>query len=222
MRLRTVLGLLARPPHRDPLLGDRVVDAELARRSRPGVGDPVDPAVADAAEDDQVALEHGRGERARRGVVAAGGGVGDDGGVGLRGGPPARRPGAAPGWPGCRCRPACWRRARRVPRARRPGWPRRSRARWTPRRRPPARPAIPARRRPPSPSRPRCGGAGRPCRSRRPPRAPAARCSGPAPRRLGAAGLAVAVGADDAATVRAGPGSGSVLDPGRPARGPTE
>ena len=195
--------------HGDPGLGDRVVDAQLSGRlGAPGVGQPVDPAVPDVAEDDQVAFQHGGDE-------GAGGGVLD-----------CR--------PRCWRRPRRWPRRRRPPaqrrsraarlagsadagrlaggehvagaRGRRPGWRRRSRARWTPRRRPPARPASPAR----------VGGDGGRVLVAVVPDALVAAGGHPGrgllgvvvalARRLGAAGLAVAVRADHAAAVGARPG----------------
>ena len=134
--VRAGLGGLACHAGAHLLVGVRVVLAELARRARRRVGQPVDPAVADVPGDDDAVLDDRRGDGARgrvRHLVVDGVAHGVVGrGHGGREGLGRRRPPRPPG-----CRPP-WGRAGRAPRAR----PARRRARrcasrspWRPRRR---------------------------------------------------------------------------------------
>ena len=111
--LRAVLGLLARHAHRDLRLGDRVVEAQLHRllgavrrrgSSRPGCRRRCrstirSPSITAAEKVHEAALldcPRARVARSRRRWPAA---------AACLDAPAAS---AAPGWPACRGRPACW------------------------------------------------------------------------------------------------------------------
>ena len=76
----------------------------VSRRGAAGVGQPVRPAVADPAHDEDAAVDDGGHERARGRVARPAGGVGDDGVVGRVGrGDERLRARRDPGGDGARC-----------------------------------------------------------------------------------------------------------------------
>ena len=172
--LRPALGVGPGHPVRDLLRGERVVGGQ--QPGVPGVGQPVGPAVADPARDEQRPVQTAATNVHDAGLPGPGARVGMTASL-------AASAAATRAWALAATRvprrvpdPRGWSAARTSRAARAAaGWPRPSRSRRDPVTAPRAPRGCPARPRRPGRRRPRCGCAGHRDRRRLPPTRPAAR-----------------------------------------------